>query len=264
MNPDPGQSQPRLLVVAHGSQGAEWVRAQRDWFAGTMQRLNHLVGCEVDGRLSFLEITPPLFGDELARAIESNTPLLVFPFFLSRSGHAGDEIPALAHDILGGAVPWGLVEPVGWEAALGRNAERRLRDAGAAPGDAVIVSGYGASKHDALWRRLVCEVQAHAGVFAGGRSWRWAPAGHFLAEASAPLREHLAEVAASGSRRAAVLPLYIAVSSYQESLIPKVLAEFPQLRVCFRPDAVLPDASVEQWAAELLASAINNPPGKTP
>ena len=160
----------KVLVVAHGSRSAGWVAAQRAWFAGVQRHL----GADVDAELTFLEIAPPLFEERLRAFIAQETRgVLIFPFFLSRSGHAGDEIPEIAEHAAAGR--YGLVAPEGWEEMLGRNAERRLRAWGATAEDQVIVSGYGASHHDHLWRELLVRVQAGSGLYAAGAEWLWAP-----------------------------------------------------------------------------------------
>ena len=90
--PTPPAQKPRdLLVVCHGSRSAGWIAAQQAWFA----QLCDLLPANIAPQLTFLEIADPLF----ARGLEEHAnhhadrPLWVFPFFLSRSGHAGEEIP---------------------------------------------------------------------------------------------------------------------------------------------------------------------------
>lgn len=247
----------KILVVVHGSRGRGWVAAQEEWFDGVRRRVERKSAAAVDMKLTYLEITEPLFEDALAAQAGAPQPgpVLIYPFFLSRSGHAGEEIPEIAEARLGSHVPWQFLRPEGWPARLGANSERRLAALGATSQDEVVVCGYGASKHDEQWRDLLTAVQAHAGSFAEGRRWRWAPCGHFLPDASEPLRGHLREVTEKPDARLAVLPLFLGVASYQKELIPGVLAEFPQIEALFQPDAILPDPAIEEWAAEAIARA---------
>lgn len=250
----------RILIVCHGSRSPRWVAAQNEWFHRVRERLR-AAGAPVEPLLTFLEITEPLFEGVLAALARERDPaffpggeLGIFPFFLSRSGHAGEDIPAIASRILHPAgLDWKYLPAEGWAGVLGANAERRLEAAGCMPGDPVVVSGYGSSGDDGEWRGIVAAIQRNAGRFGGGEPWLWAPAGHFLPDAATPLREALEGVCASGGGRAAILPLYLAVSSYQETLIPSVVGEFPSLEVKFTPTAVLPDEDMVDWAARRLA-----------
>lgn len=236
-----------VVVVVHGSRNPGWVAAQRAWFEGVKAR----VGAAVDLRLTFLELTAPLLEIELAVLEGKPTRVSILPFFLSKSGHVAEEIPGIAAAALP-TTPWQILEPAGLDAVLGRNAQRRLAASGADPGSPVIVSGYGASGHGENWLQLVERIRSFSGEFAAAE-WHFAPAGHFLADSAAPLRDCLGGLRARGVRRAAVLPLYLAVSSYQQEMIPAVLAEFPELSVAFAPDAVLPDPELEEWASDRIA-----------
>ena len=245
----------RVLVVAHGSRSSRWVAAVNEWFAGFARRLTDLSKGGIEARLSFLEITDPLFEDALKEEAAEKSPLTIFPFFLSRSGHAGDEIPELAEEGLGKRGNWSVLLPEDWEHILGANAERRLAAYGANPGDPVVVSGYGASRHGHIWEELVDQVHAASGRFRDSE-WLWAPSGHFMEDTSEPLRRSLRALREQGHRRAAVLPLYLSVSSYQMKLIPGVKEEFRGMEILFRPDAILPDPEIEEWAARFVMTSI--------
>jgi sirohydrochlorin ferrochelatase len=244
----------RVIVVAHGSRSARWVESMNAFAAGLR---NHLGSLEAQVEFTFLELSPPLLADRLKSWRERDEPGLIgiLPFFMTHSGHAGDDIPEIADQILGQG-RWYLFEPAGRVEVFAANVRRRLEAYGAVPGDPVIISGYGASHHDDVWRKLVDELQEFSGPFAGDEPWLWAPSGHFLEDCAEPLRAALRSVAERGLRRAVVMPLYLAVSSYQESLIPSVIAEFPGLEVLFQPDSILPDAQLERWAAERIAEIL--------
>lgn len=253
----------KVLVVCHGSRSRRWVAAQREWFDHVRERLVARA-IPMQPILSFLEITDPLFEDVLASLAAERDPaafpggrLAILPFFLARSGHAGEEIPAIASKLLHPrGLDWQYAGTGGWERVLGANAEARLEAMGCEPGEQVIVSGYGASGHDGQWRELVADIHENAGRFAGGKPWLWAPAGHFLPNATKPLYDALESVRRSGEGTVAILPLYLAVSSYQETLIPSVMRLFPSLRIRFEPTAVLPSGAVEEWAVERLADCL--------
>lgn len=242
---------PRLLIVAHGSRTRSWVGAQATWFLGVRQRLP----MEAQMELSFLEIAPPIFADRLRILAAGPAPVRVLPFFLSQSGHAGEEIPAIIASARAAGADVELIAPTGWTDALAANTTARLLARGAQPGCPVVVCGYGASHHDAAWRTLVRDLQA-AGPFANDTPWEWAPCGHFLEDDRAPLHEAIDSLHQAGHSRIALLPLFLGVASYQQKLMPEVMARFPGLRFDFRPDGILPDSNIEAWAANLLRAAL--------
>lgn len=238
----------RTIIVAHGSRNPRWLAEQEAWFDGVCERLCTAVPAPM---LSYLEISKPLFADVLAEIDGSAETIEVLPFFISRSGHAGEEIPEMVSEILKKS-EGRILDARGMARALGENAARRLRELGAQPGEPVVVSGYGASKNNGQWRGLVKSLRQESCDFAES-PWRWAPAGHFLPDSKAPLRQHLSDLSARGVRNAAILPFYLSISSYQEKLIPETIREFPNLKIDFEPTAVLPDPAMEQWAANLIA-----------
>lgn len=242
---------PRLLVVAHGSRSRPWVAAQAYWFLGVQR----LLPPEAQAELSFLEIAPPLFADRLKALAAGPAPVRVLPFFLSRSGHAGEEIPGMIEEARAKGADVEIIPPEGWTEALAANTTKRLLAVGAAPGRPVVVCGYGASHHDQAWRELVRDLQA-AGPFAADAPWEWAPCGHFLPDDRAPLQAAVQRLRDAGHERVAVLPLFLGVASYQQKLMPEVMARFPGLRFDFRPDGILPDPNIEAWAANLLRAAL--------
>jgi sirohydrochlorin ferrochelatase len=236
------------VIVAHGSRSREWTRMVEDWFAGVRSRVDAPV------HLAFLEYSSPLFSNVLASLDMAGNEILILPFFLTASGHREEDVPAEATAALKRA-HWSILEPAGLEAEVGRNAERRLRELGAVPGEPVVVSGYGApgASGEAAWAAFVDTVRSGAGEYANSR-WTFAPSGHFLSDSEAPLRARLAAAVHDGSTRLSVLPLYVSVSSYQKELIPKLVAELPAATINFRPNAILPDEALEQWAARLIAN----------
>jgi len=264
--PAAGDVAPRILVVVHGSRNHSWVETQREWFRAvrrTIEAVNSAAAARLE--LSFLEITAPLFLDRLQAIAQQRPepgapPLLIFPFFLSQSFHVGEEIPGMARAALDPAgVAWRIIEPLGWEARLGASARRRLLALGARPeSDAVIVCGYGSSSHNERWLRLLADVQAAAGEYAAGARWLWVPCGHFSKNKRQRLLDALAEAARQRAARAAILPLFLGVSSYQTEFIPSVIAENRALPALFRPDAVLPDPAIEDWAAGRILSGFSN------
>lgn len=254
-------AQYHVVFVAHGSRSDRWVEAQQQWWKQVDSRLAKSImesgERRVQSELTFLEIREPLFESRLKELNDQKdqTELLIFPFFLSRSGHAGEEIPEIIEETLTSR-PHRLIQSQGWTDALARNVDRRLQEYGAASNCPVVISGYGASHHDHLWQEMVVEIQEKSKHSSIKEPWKWAPAGHFFDDYAEPLRVAFRELIAEGHRICAVLPLYLAVSSYQEKLIPETAAEFPELKVLTAEDSILPDSNIEDWAADQVLSFI--------
>ena len=241
------------VIVAHGSRNGTWVETQWEWFRGIQLHLTELLSQPVTVHFSFLEMSDPLFRDVLQELDGTVDEIRILPFFLSKSIHVAEDIPAEAGEAVKKS-RWTVLETDGLHAAVGHNAARRLESYGARPGDPVVVVGYGAPGHQEEWLALVKAVRSHAGEFGEGE-WHWAPAGHFLPDSGAPLYAAVRTLKEAGHERLAVLPLFLSVSSYQQSLIPTELKKFPELVIAFQPDAVLPDEELERWAADVIGAA---------
>lgn len=214
-----------------------------EFAAGVQSRLGEAVNLE----LCFLEIAEPGFAARLEVAAKaSEKPLLIFPFFLTNSGHAGEEIPEMAREALqSSARQWRIIDTSGWPSALAGNCERRLKEIGATPEDSIVVSGYGSSNHDDRWVELIQQIQLNTECFSGAAPWFWAPCGHFLPDDRQPLRDAVKRT----DGEVAILPLFLGIASYQEKLIPEVISEFEDRHIKFAPTAILPDSGLQDWAA---------------
>jgi sirohydrochlorin ferrochelatase len=249
----------RLIIVAHGSKNALWEQAVDRWFVGVHQGLMEIEGINLVMECCWLEVNQPLFEDRLKQIADNDEDVTILPFFLTRSDHAGKEIPEMVQTILGEKKGVTILAATGWEQVLGANLQRRLYGMKVPAETPVVLSGYGSLTHPEEWTSLIEQLQKNAGVFGKCAAWYWAPAGHYLHDAEQPLREVLNSLLENGHQSVAVVPLYLAVSSYQEKLIPRVIDEFPLLKFFYRPDAILPDDDIVEWAVSLLAKAILSP-----
>ncbi|MCC5874867.1 MAG: hypothetical protein JJU11_01485 [Candidatus Sumerlaeia bacterium] len=248
-----------IIIVCHGSRSRGWTAALKDWFE-EVSSLCDFRGIHADLLFTFLEINEPEFQATLRRFRDGDAPsrLGVFPFFLSRSGHAGEEIPEILEETLGDLpIQAFMTPPTAWVEALRRNVQRRLEEWDAPAGAPVIVSGYGSSGDDTQWVDLINGVRNHAGRYGGDRPWYWAPSGHFLDDYEAPLEAALHEVSATGARDVIILPLYLSVSSYQRELIPNVIARHQgRIKVHFKPDAILPCREIVEWGVDRVQECL--------
>ena len=121
----------RLVTVAHGTRSGEGNAVAIE--------ITRLVGAElgVASVTSYVELQQPLLGDALAR---STVPTVVVPLLLSRGYHTRVDLPgALAH----ASGPATLTEPLGPSTALAKAQVTRLTEAGAAPGQPVVLVAAG-------------------------------------------------------------------------------------------------------------------------
>ncbi len=142
---------------------------------------------------------------------------------------------------------------------LADNICHRLESLGAWPHIPVVICGYGASSHGEQWIELIDSIRKECGYDENSPQWKWAPCGHFLPEPKEPLRRALQEFKEAGERQVAIIPLFLAISSYQIDLVPFVIAEYPMLEVFYRPDAILPDPGTEKWVVNRIEEWLANP-----
>jgi len=248
-----------ILFVAHGSRSSRWVSVQQNWWLGVNRKLRATFGKQVTSELSFLEITSPLFEDRLKTWAEKNPnrQLFVFPFFLSQSGHAGEEIPEIIEEQYP-EVAFIKVSSEDWASVLAKNIEQRLQSYGADENTPVIISGYGSSKHNHNWRKLLKDIQQASNIYRNKMKWAFAPAGHFLKDYHAPLHCQIKSIRKQKHDSCAIVPLYLSISSYQEKLIPGIIEDYPNMTFHTSCDAVLPDEAIEQWAVDRITSTLSS------
>ncbi|ASU83935.1 cobalamin biosynthesis protein CbiX [Nocardiopsis gilva YIM 90087] len=125
---------PTLLLAVHGTRDQRGVAVAR----ALARRVGRRAGADV--RLAFADVLAPDVG-EVAATVDG--PVVVVPAFLAAGYHVHVDIPAqLSRAGRQDAVVTGAL---GGDARLITAAERRLRRAGWAPGDAVVLAAAGSS-----------------------------------------------------------------------------------------------------------------------
>ncbi|BBH17160.1 cobalamin biosynthesis protein CbiX [Nocardioides baekrokdamisoli] len=121
----------RLVTVAHGTRSGEG-----NAVAIELTRLAGLA-LGVESVTSYVELQEPLLADALGASTEST---VVVPLLLSRGYHTRVDLPA-ALDSAGG--PAVITDPLGPSTALARVQVDRLIEAGATPGQPVVLAAAG-------------------------------------------------------------------------------------------------------------------------
>ena len=126
-----------LVLAAHGT--------RRPTGRGVVGALVHRVRCHPGAprevRLAFVDthVQAPGVADRLR--LLAPGPVAVVPLLLSRGGHALEDLPEALAAVPG--TPARLAPPLGPDPALVALLDRRLSEAGARPGDAVVVAASG-------------------------------------------------------------------------------------------------------------------------
>jgi sirohydrochlorin ferrochelatase len=144
----------RLVTVAHGTRQAQGNEVARELTAAASERLG------VPAIASYVELSAPLFADVLA---ESVVPTVVVPLLLSTGYHVREDLPtavAAAH------WPVSMVGPLGPDPLLARAQAHRLLQAGARPGEPVVLVAAG-SRDPAAADDLDRAASLLAGVWGG-------------------------------------------------------------------------------------------------
>lgn len=121
----------RLVTVAHGTRSGEG-----NAIAIELTRLAGLA-LGVDAVTSYVELQEPLLAEALAASVE---PTVAVPLLLSRGYHTRVDLPSALTSARG---PAALTEALGPSTALAKAQVDRLLEAGATPGQPVVLAAAG-------------------------------------------------------------------------------------------------------------------------
>ncbi|MHC0430585.1 sirohydrochlorin chelatase [Streptomyces sp. O3] len=197
--------QPVLLVIAHGSRDPRHAR--------TVHALVRRVRAQRPGlrvETGFLDFNAPAVPQVLQRlAADGVRDVVALPLLLTRAFHAKADIPAVLSEATARLPRLSVrqAEVLGPSPLLQDALERRLYDAGLAPGDkrstGVVLASAGSTDPEAI--AVIAEI---------AREWRrtgWCAVRPAFASASLPRTEDaVRELRAAGARRVAVAPYVIA------------------------------------------------------
>jgi sirohydrochlorin ferrochelatase len=147
----------RLVTVAHGTRTAAGNQVAVEITAAAGRRLG------VEATASYVELCEPLFVDVMAQPYDGRT--VVVPTLLSTGVHVRRDLPAA---VSAGAAPdrVGLGGPLGPDPLLAGAQVARLREAGAADGQPVVLVAAGSTDPDAM-ADLAGAVDALAEAWSG-------------------------------------------------------------------------------------------------
>lgn len=133
---------PQLVTVAHGTRQAGGNQVARALTAAAGERLGW------PAVASYVELCPPLFAEVVATGSRST---LVVPLLLSTGYHMRVDLPAA---VAAASAPVRLGAALGPHPLLAQAQADRLREAGAQPGQRVVLVAAGSSEPDATCDQL--------------------------------------------------------------------------------------------------------------
>ncbi|MFB3788130.1 MAG: sirohydrochlorin chelatase [bacterium] len=262
-----------LLVIAHGSQSAEWNRAVVEFCSRLRDTRPWPAGIE-KVQWCFLEHEPPDIPTTLNEHFRNDgRELAVLPLFLSAGRHVARDIPQeigqflpFAHRREGLAV-YGdtarrvlLLDPPPLAGLIAGNLERRIRRMRLnMEGAGLMVVYYGSRNFMAEWEALAGEVQALLERRLPRTVTGYAYAGFGVDFSPVSLAESL-KAMRDKARPLVVVPALVAVGVVQNKIIPAAirLAEMED-QVIDPGDAMLPDPEMEKQILAHVEDTLSPP-----
>lgn len=271
-----------VLLVNHGSRSATWRQALLDLEAKVRPAI--LTNQSVTGlKTAFMEYTEPSIATRLKEFdAEGFTDVVIVPVFLTVSAHTFDDIPT----IIGQKTDPQSLETMKLEKieryqpkantviapnldfsdVLKTNVLRRVRALSTQPAkEGLVLIAYGDATYEREWAALFDAVGAHVKQNTGIDTYTHGWCGHLVHYSPKKTTEAVERVLQTKGK-AIVIPVLVAHDeTFQIKIIGGGIAKVPehQSRVIYRPDAILPDPSVEQWvisiAHELAAKVQSRP-----
>lgn len=207
-------SSPVLLVIAHGSRDPR--------HAATVHALTARVRAQRPGlrvETAFLDFNAPSVPRVLERlAAEGADEVIALPLLLTRAFHAKSDIPAVLREARARLPRLSIrqADVLGPSPLLEAALERRLHEAGVAPGDksstGLVLASAGSSDPEAI--AVIAEIAREL------RHTGWCSVRPAFASASLPRTEDaVRELRAEGMRRVAVAPYVIAPGRLPDRIV---------------------------------------------
>lgn len=264
-----------VLLVSHGSPSKTWRDALFEFEKSVTPEI--LADGRVSGiKTAFMEYTEPSIASRLKEFdSEGYGNIVVVPLFLTVSPHSFDDLPT----IMGQKEDPQSMETLKLEKierykpsaaihmtplldfgdALRKNVVRRVKALSANPSEeGLVLIGYGDEAYEKEWKDLFDKVGAavkqETGIDAFSHAW----CGHIVRyrpdSTTAAVKRMLKR-----KKYAVVIPVLVAHDeNFQIRIIGSGLekASTERERILYKPDALLPDPSIEQWIVNAVKTAM--------
>ena len=264
-----------VLLVNHGSRSVTWRQALFDLEASVRPAI--LTNQSIQGiKTAHMEYTEPSIATRLKEFdAEGFTDVVIVPVFLSVSSHTFDDIPTI---ICKKTDPQSLetmklekieryqpkartvIAPnLDFTDVLKTNVLRRVRALSTNPAaEGLVLIAYGDATYEREWAALFDAVGEHVKQNTGIATHAYGWCGHVVHYDPKKTTEAVEKILATKSK-AIVIPVLVAHDeNFQIKIIGGGIAKVPeyQTRVVYRPDAILPDPSVEQWVISITGELV--------
>lgn len=255
-----------VVLVSHGSRSATWRQALLDMEAKVRPAITTNQAIQ-EVKTAFMEYTEPSIATRLKELDqEGYTDVIMVPVFLTVSAHTFDDIPTIIGqktdpqsletmrlEKIERYQPRARVQiapKLDFSGVLKTNVLRRVQALSAKPAEeGVVLIAYGDSTYEREWSELLENVgtfvKEHTGIDTCGYGW----CGHVVHYDPKKTTEAVEKVLQTKAR-ALVIPVLVAKDeTFQIKIIGGGVAQVANSasRVVYKPDAILPDPSVEQW-----------------
>jgi hypothetical protein len=264
-----------VLLVNHGSRSATWRQALLDLEQSVRPTL--LTNQSIQGiKTAFMEYTEPSIATRLKEFdADGCTDIVIVPVFLTVSPHTFDDIPT----IIGRKIDPHSFELLKLEKierykpkantvitpnldftdVLKKNVLRRVKSLATTPAEeGLVMIAYGDATYEREWASLLDTVggyvKQNTGIDTQSRGW----CGH-VAHYDPKMTTEAIEKVLETKKRAVVIPVLVAHDEmFQIKIIGDGIAKVPdyKARVVYRPDSILPDASVEKWVIDITGQFV--------
>ncbi len=264
-----------VLLVNHGSSSVTWRQALFDLEASVRPAI--LTNQSIQGlKTAHMEYTEPSIATRLKEFdAEGFTDIVIVPVFLTVSAHTFDDIPT----IIGKKTDPQSLETMKLEKieryqpkartviapnldftdVLKTNVLRRVRALSTNPAEeGLVLIAYGDATYEREWAALFDAVGAHVKQNTGIATHAYGWCGHVVHYDPKKTTEAVEKILTTKSK-AIVIPVLVAHDeNFQIKIIGGGIAKVPdyQTRVVYRPDAILPDPSVEQWIISITSELV--------
>jgi len=259
-----------VLLVNHGSRSATWRQALMD--LETQAQSKVLADGIVNGtKTAHMEYTEPSIASRLKEFdAEGYTDIIIVPVFLTVSPHTFDDIPTiigqkedaqsmevLKIEKIERYTPKAktyITPNLDFTDILKKNILKRVQGLSKSPDtEGLVLIGYGDATYDKEWGALFNEVAGYVKDNTGISEHTYGWCGH-IAHYNPDSTTNAINKVLIKKEAAVVIPVLVAHDEmFQIKIIGGGISNVKdsQQKVLYKPDAILPDANVEDWVVKV-------------
>lgn len=262
-----------VLLVNHGSRSATWRQALLDLETKVKDSIL-AKGIVQDIRTAFMEYNEPSIATRLKEFDSMGyTDVVIVPIFLTVSPHSFDDIPTiigqkedpqsmevLKMENIQRYTPKAkthITPLLDFTDILQKNILRRVKDISKHPEEeGLVLMAYGDETYMKEWSELLDKVGSYVKTNTGitAHSYGWCGhVAHYNPDSTAVAINRVLNT----KKTAVVVPVLVAHDEmFQIKIIGDGIAKIQgsKDKVVYKPDAILPDANVEQWVIDIVAT----------